>query len=107
VIPRRSRSSRRRRGRCRGALKSLIAVSESYPQLKSDQAFRDLQAQLEGTENRIAVARNRYIEAVREYNGTVRRFPSNLTAKLFGHAVKPTFAVDDASEIAKPPAVVF
>src|ERR671910_851414 len=71
-------------GELTNALKSLIAISENYPQLRSDQNFRDLQAQLEGTENRIAVARNRFIKAVQEYNTTVRSFPTNLTAMLFG-----------------------
>ncbi|TAL08156.1 MAG: LemA family protein, partial [Porticoccaceae bacterium] len=72
-------------GELSGALSRLLVVSENYPQLKSDANFRDLQAQLEGTENRITVARNRYIKAVQEYNVTVRSFPSNLTAKLFGY----------------------
>ncbi len=94
-------------GELTAALKSLIAVSENYPQLKSDQNFRDLQAQLEGTENRIAVARNRYIEAVQAYNGTVRRFPTNLTAMLFNHEVKPNFTVENEAEIARPPTVDF
>ena len=94
-------------GELTGALKSLIAVSERYPDLKSSQNFRDLQAQLEGTENRIAVARNRFIETVQAYNGTVRRFPTNLTARLFGHAVRPTFTVENESEIARPPTVDF
>jgi len=89
------------------ALKSLIAVSENYPQLKSDQNFRDLQAQLEGTENRITVARNRYIRAVQDYNVTVRSFPSNLTAMLFGYKVKANFTVEDEGQIAKPPTVDF
>jgi len=89
------------------ALKSLIAVSENYPELKSDANFRDLQSQLEGTENRIAVARNRYIEAVQAYNVTIRRFPSNLTAKVFGYGVKPNFAVENEAAIAQPPAVDF
>jgi LemA protein len=89
------------------ALKSLLAVTENYPELKSDQNFRDLQAQLEGTENRIAVARNRYIEQVQAFNGTIRRFPVNLTAKMFGYDVKPNFTVANESEIAKPPAVDF
>ena len=88
-------------------LKSLIAVSEKYPDLKSDQNFRDLQAQLEGTENRITVARNRYIEAVQAYNGTVRRFPTNLTAMMFGYKVKPNFTVENEAEISKPPTVDF
>jgi LemA protein len=94
-------------GELAGALKSLIAISENYPNLKSDQNFRDLQAQLEGTENRIAVARNRFIESVATYNATVRRFPVNLTAKLFGHDVKPNFTVENEAEIAAPPTVDF
>jgi len=94
-------------GELTGALKSLIAISENYPQLKSDQNFRDLQAQLEGTENRITVSRNRYIEAVKIYNGTVRKFPTNLTAMVFGHSVKPNFTVENEAEIAKPPEVTF
>ena len=89
------------------ALKSLIAVTENYPQLKSDANFRDLQAQLEGTENRIAVARNRYIAAVQEYNVTVRSFPANLTAKIFHYPVKANFTVASEQEIAKPPTVDF
>jgi LemA protein len=94
-------------GELTGALKSLLAVTENYPELKSDQNFRDLQAQLEGTENRITVARNRYIEAVQTYNGTVRQFPTNLTAMVFGHDVKPNFSVENEAEIAQPPAVEF
>ncbi|NBX40803.1 MAG: LemA family protein [Gammaproteobacteria bacterium] len=94
-------------GQLTTALKSLLAVSENYPQLKSDQNFRDLQAQLEGTENRITVARNRYIAAVADYNITVRRFPTNLTAMVFKYPVKANFTVDNAAEIAKPPAVNF
>jgi LemA protein len=89
------------------ALKSLIAVSENYPQLKSDQNFRDLQAQLEGTENRITRARNEYIAAVKDYNVTVRSFPSNLTAMMFKHKVKPNFTVENEAAISKPPAVDF
>jgi LemA protein len=89
------------------ALKSLFAVTENYPQLKSDQNFRDLQAQLEGTENRIAVARNRYIEAVQAYNTTVRSFPTNLTAMMFKHSVKPSFTVEDEAAVKRPPAVDF
>jgi LemA protein len=89
------------------ALKSLLVVVERYPDLKSDQNFRDLQAQLEGTENRIAVARNRYIEAVQTYNGTIRRFPVNLTAMLFNYDVKPNFTVENEAEVARPPAVDF
>jgi LemA protein len=90
-----------------GALKSLFAVSENYPQLKSDQNFRDLQSQLEGTENRITVARGRYIQAVQDFNNTVRVFPSNLTAKIFGFQVKPNFTVANEQQIATAPAVSF
>jgi LemA protein len=89
------------------ALKSLFAVTENYPDLKSDQNFRDLQAQLEGTENRITVARNRYVQAVQTYNTTVRSFPSNLTAMLFKHKVKPNFTVENEAAIATPPRVDF
>ena len=89
------------------ALSRLLVVSENYPQLKADQGFRDLQAQLEGTENRITVARNRYIEAVREFNTTVRSFPTNLTAMVFGIHQKPSFTVEDEKAIAKPPTVDF
>ncbi len=94
-------------GELSSALSRLMVVVERYPELKSDANFRDLQAQLEGTENRITVARNRYIAAVQEYNGTVRRFPSNLTAKVFGYDVKPTFTVDNEAEISRPPQVQF
>jgi LemA protein len=94
-------------GELTAALKSLLAITENYPDLKSDQNFRDLQAQLEGTENRIAVARNRYIESVQAYNGTVRQFPTNLTAMLFKHEVKPNFTVENEAAIAAPPAVDF
>jgi LemA protein len=89
------------------ALSRLLVVAENYPRLKADGAFRDLQVQLEGTENRITVARNRYIKAVEEYNVTVRRFPSNLTAMLFGFQVKAQFAVQDEKEVARPPTVTF
>lgn len=82
-------------------------MSENYPQLKSDANFRDLQAQLEGTENRIAVARNRYIKAVQAYNVTIRSFPSNLTAKAFGYQERPNFSVSNEAEISKPPRVDF
>ena len=94
-------------GELTSALSRLIAVSENYPQLKSDQNFRDLQAQLEGTENRITVARNRYIETVQAYNGTVRRFPTNLTAMLFKHKVKANFTVENEAAISRPPTVDF
>lgn len=89
------------------AIARLLAVAENYPQLKADGAFRDLQAQIEGTENRIAVARGRYIKAVQEFNITVRSFPSNLTAKYFEFTVKPTFSVENEQELAKPPVVQF
>ncbi len=89
------------------ALGRLLLVAENYPQLKADGVFRDLQAQLEGTENRITVARNRYIKAVKDYNVTVRQFPSNLTAMMFGFAIKPTFSVANEAEIAIPPKVDF
>jgi LemA protein len=89
------------------ALARLLVVAENYPQLKADQNFRDLQAQLEGTENRITVARNRYIKAVQEYNVTVRSFPSNLTAMVFGFKTKPSFTVEDEKAIAEPPKVDF
>jgi len=94
-------------GELSGALSRLLLVSENYPQLKADAGFRDLQAQLEGTENRITVARNRYIKTVQDYNVTVRSFPSNLTAMLFGHQTKPNFAVENEKALAKPPAVDF
>jgi LemA protein len=90
-----------------GALKSLFAVSERYPELKSDQNFRDLQSQIEGTENRITVARNRYIQAVQDYNVTVRQFPANLTAKMFGFQVKPNFTVENEQQISSAPTVSF
>jgi len=94
-------------GELTGALKSLLVVVERYPDLKSDQNFRDLQAQLEGTENRISVARNRYIESVQAFNSTVRRFPVNLTAMIFGHDVKPNFTVENEAAISSPPTVDF
>jgi LemA protein len=94
-------------GELSSALARLMVVVERYPQLKSDQNFRDLQAQLEGTENRIAVARNRYIKAVQEYNVVVRSFPSNLTAMLFSFREKPQFTVENEKEISKAPKVDF
>ena len=94
-------------GELTSALSRLLVVTENYPQLKSDANFRDLQAQLEGTENRITVARNRYIKAVQEYNVIVRSFPSNLTAMLFGFSVKPSFTVENEKEISRPPTVDF
>jgi LemA protein len=94
-------------GELSGALSRLMVVVENYPQLKSDQNFRDLQAQLEGTENRITVARNRYIQAVQNYNVTVRSFPGNLTAMAFGYKPKPNFTVENEAAISKPPSVDF
>jgi len=94
-------------GQLTSALSRLLVVSENYPQLKSDQNFRDLQAQLEGTENRVTVARNRYIKAVQEYNVAVRSFPSNLTAMIFSYTVKPSFTVENEQAISRAPAVDF
>lgn len=94
-------------GELSSALARLLAVVENYPQLKADALFRDLQAQLEGTENRITVARNRYIQAVQAYNVTVRSFPTNLTAKLFGFEVKPNFGVENERAISIAPKVDF
>jgi LemA protein len=89
------------------ALSRLIAVAENYPQIKSDTAFRDLMAELSGTENRIAVARNRYIRSVQEYNSLIRRFPVNLTAMVFHYEPKANFTVEDEKAISKPPVVDF
>ncbi|MDO8436951.1 MAG: LemA family protein [Nitrosomonadaceae bacterium] len=94
-------------GELSGALSRLLVVVENYPQLKSDANFRELQAQLEGTENRITVARNRYIKAVQEYNVVVRSFPSNLTAMVFSFQVKPSLAVENEKEISTAPKVDF
>src|SRR5882762_2655668 len=94
-------------GQLQSALSRLLVVAENYPNLKSDQNFRDLQAQLEGTENRITVARNRYIKSVQEYNVTVRSFPTNLTAMLFKMDAKPNFTVDNEKAISAPPTVDF
>ena len=94
-------------GELTGALSRLMVVSENYPNLRANQGFRDLQAQLEGTENRITVARNRYIKSVQDYNVTVRTFPSNLTAMVFGYKDKPNFAVENEKEISRPPSVSF
>ena len=90
-----------------GALSRLLVVAENYPQLKADANFRDLQAQLEGTENRIAVARNRYIKSVQEYNVSVRTFPNNLTAMVMGWKTKANFSVEDEKAISTPPAIKF
>ncbi len=94
-------------GELSGALSRLLVVTENYPNLKANQAFRDLQAQLEGTENRITVARNRYIKSVQEYNVTVRSFPSNLTAMVFGYKDKPNFTVENEKAISVAPKVDF
>ncbi|CAH0353333.1 MAG: LemA family protein [Pseudomonadota bacterium] len=94
-------------GELTGALSRLMVVSEQYPSLRANQGFRDLQAQLEGTENRITVARNRYIASVQNYNVTVRSFPSNLTAMVMGYKEKANFAVENEAQIAKPPSVGF
>ena len=89
------------------ALSRLLVVSESYPNLKANQGFQDLRVQLEGTENRIAVARNRYIQSVQQYNVLARSFPSNLTAMALGYAVKPNLSVPNEAQISQPPAVDF
>ncbi len=91
----------------KGSLSRLMVISENYPQLKSDATFRDLSAQLEGTENRITVARNRYIKAVQEYNVNVRTFPNNLTAMMFGYKPKENFTVENEAAISKAPTVDF
>ncbi|TAL90151.1 MAG: LemA family protein [Rhodanobacter sp.] len=89
------------------ALSRLMVVSENYPQLKADGLFQNLQAQLEGTENRVTVARNRYVQAVQEYNAMIRTFPNNLTAKMFGYHVKPNFSVNNEKAISTAPTVDF
>lgn len=94
-------------GELSGALSRLLVVSENYPNIKSNQGYQELRAQLEGTENRITVARNRYIKAVQEYNVAVRSFPSNLTAMVFGYKPKPNFTVENEKELSKPPVVNF
>lgn len=94
-------------GELSSALSRLMAVAESYPQLKADGLFRDLQSQLEGTENRITVARQRYIKAVQDYNTLARSFPANLTAKMFGYEVRPSFTVENEKAISNAPAVNF
>ena len=94
-------------GQLTSALSRLLVVSENYPSLRANQGFRDLQAQLEGTENRITVARNRYIKSVQDYNVTIRSFPSNLTAMVFGYKAKANFAVENEKELATPPSVSF
>jgi len=105
--PAKLRAFQAAQGELSGALSRLLVVTENYPQLKSDQRLRDLQAQLEGTENRITVARNGYIEAVRSYNTTVRSFPSNLTAMMFGLKEKPSFTVENEAAVSVAPKVDF
>jgi LemA protein len=94
-------------GQLGSALSRLMVVSENYPQLKADGLFQNLQAQLEGTENRITVARNRYVQSVQEYNSMIRTFPNNLTAKMFGYKVKPNFTVENEQAISTAPKVDF
>jgi LemA protein len=94
-------------GEVSSALSRLLVVSENYPNLKANAAFQDLRTQLEGTENRIAIARKRYIDSVREFNVAVRTFPQNLTAKVFGYKEKPNFAVQNEAQISTPPRVDF
>ncbi|MBC7954301.1 MAG: LemA family protein, partial [Cytophagales bacterium] len=94
-------------GELSGALSRLLVVTENYPNLKANQGFQDLRVQLEGTENRITVARNRFIKAVAEYNVLARSFPTNLTGKMFGYAPKPSFTVQNEAQISAPPAVNF
>ena len=94
-------------GELGNALSRLMVVSENYPQLKADGLFQNLQAQLEGTENRVTVARNRYVQAVQDYNSMIRTFPNNLTAKMFGYTVKPNFSVDNEKAISTAPTVDF
>ena len=94
-------------GELTGALSRLLVVSEQYPNLKANQGFQDLRVQLEGTENRITVARNRYIKTVADYNVLARSFPTNLTAKIFSYEVKPSFTVQNEAQISTPPTVDF
>jgi LemA protein len=94
-------------GELSSALSRLLVVTENYPNLKANQGFQDLRVQLEGTENRITVARNRYIQSVQAYNVLARSFPNNLTAMIFGYDVKPTFSVQNEAQISAPPAVNF
>ena len=94
-------------GELSGALSRLLVVTENYPNLKANQGFQDLRVQLEGTENRITVARNRYIKTVQDYNILARSFPNNLTAMIFSYNVKPNFTVENEAQISKPPAVNF
>ena len=97
----------RAQGELSGALSRLLVVAEQYPNLRANQAFQDLRVALEGTENRITVARNRYVQTVAEYNVKARSFPTNLTAMMFGYKEKPSFTVEDEKSIARPPKVDF
>ena len=94
-------------GELSSALSRLLVVTENYPNLKANQGFQDLRVQLEGTENRITVARNRYIKTVQDYNILARSFPNNLTAMIFSYSVKPNFTVENEAQISKPPSVNF
>lgn len=105
--PERFQQWQQAQGQLSSALARLLVVVERYPQLQSIQGYADLRAELAGTENRIAVARNRYIAAVQAYNVTVRSFPTNLTAKMFGHSLRPNFSVQNEAEISRPPSVNF
>jgi len=105
--PQRLQQFAQAQGELTGALSRLLVVAENYPQLKSDKNFLELQSQLEGTENRITVARNRFIQSTQQYNTTVRSFPTNLTAMVFGHKEKPQFTVENEKAIAQPPKVDF
>jgi LemA protein len=105
--PQKLRQFQAAQGELGNALSRLMVVSENYPQLKADGLFQNLQAQLEGTENRVTVARNRYVQAVQAYNAMIRTFPNNLTAKIFGYKVKPNFTVDNEKTISTAPKVDF
>ncbi len=105
--PQKLRQFQAAQGELGNALSRLMVVSENYPQLKADGLFQNLQAQLEGTENRVTVARNRYVQTVQEYNGLIRTFPNNLTAKIFGYKIKPNFSVDNEKTISTAPTVDF
>ena len=105
--PEKPKQYQQAQGELSSALSRLLVVSENYPQLKADQNFRDLQAQLEGTENRISLARNNYIKAVQTYNTTLRQFPQNLTAKLFGMKARANFSVENEAAVSDAPKVSF
>ena len=105
--PAKVRQFQQAQGELSGALGRLLVVAENYPQLKADANFRDLQAQLEGTENRITTARNRFIKAVQDFNILARQFPTNITAMIFGYKEKPSFTVENEKAIAEPPKVDF